>query len=86
MPMRFAYPAFLGDAPALVLGHVTERAHVVQSVCQFDEHDTHILAHGEFSAIVITDPDLGNEMRREFCRIIFTGRNHRASSFPHIIG
>ena len=38
---------FLRDAFALVLRHVTERAHIVQAVCQFDQHHAHILAHGK---------------------------------------
>ncbi len=37
----------LGDALALRLGHVAERAHVVQAVCQLDQHHAHIVTHGE---------------------------------------
>ena len=38
---------FLRDALAFVLGHVAEGTHVVQAVCQLDEHHAHIVAHGE---------------------------------------
>ncbi len=38
---------FLRDPLSFFLGHVTERAHVMQTVCKFDEHHAHVLSHGE---------------------------------------
>ena len=38
---------FLGNAAALLLGHVVERAHVVEAIGQLHEQDPHILGDGD---------------------------------------
>ncbi len=34
-----------GNAPLAILAQVTQRAHVVQAICEFDQHDAHIFGH-----------------------------------------
>ena len=76
-------------AALLVLRAVLQRAHIMQAVCQLDDDDADVLAHGEHDLadilrlllLLIEDRDLG-----ELCHAVHERRHIAPEALLHLLG